>query len=479
MRKRYVFLDTLVLLLLLAACTTKDSRESYSTEHIYDVIIVGAGISGLSAGHFLQDYDILILEKEARVGGRAISASHDGFDYAKGTEYLGEPSDSLKTIIDDLAIEIIEIPVPMDAQFYDGSLHIGEEALTQLMISQSSEEDYNRFTQVVLDIYEKYEDVPEHDVDGDLALLDTFSALLWFERLDFPDIYVDKYNVMARGLFGANLSEISMLSIIPELGFDFEEIRGEESSMSYSVAGGITSITLSLADELADHLRLRSTVVDIVPDGSAFRVVYLDDQNELHDVRTQTVILAVPAPISQKIAGNVLKEEQNTLLEGIPYASYATVAFFTDEIVFDEAFDLAVPDGLIFTDVYDATWVQRHHDPKIRGKSGGVMSVFVAPHSFHDRSVLAMTDEELLKQIYIDLDGLFPDIERRVTGYDIQRFRYAYPVMIPGAYERLSRLQQLNNGPVLLAGDHMVYPTFEAAAESGYLAAKKIQELDI
>ncbi len=43
-------------------------------KYIYDCIIIGAGISGISFAHYLTsiDQNILILEKDGRAGGRFI-----------------------------------------------------------------------------------------------------------------------------------------------------------------------------------------------------------------------------------------------------------------------------------------------------------------------------------------------------------------------------------------------------------------------
>ncbi|MFE8730231.1 hypothetical protein, partial [Aeromonas hydrophila] len=38
-----------------------------------------------------------------------------------------------------------------------------------------------------------------------------------------PEAYIDKYNVTSRGLFGAGLQEISALSLIPEVAFDYDD----------------------------------------------------------------------------------------------------------------------------------------------------------------------------------------------------------------------------------------------------------------
>ncbi|MDP6344102.1 MAG: FAD-dependent oxidoreductase, partial [Alphaproteobacteria bacterium] len=46
-----------------------------------DVAIVGAGVSGLTAAHrlSLRGHEVMVLERQARLGGNAISERADGF----------------------------------------------------------------------------------------------------------------------------------------------------------------------------------------------------------------------------------------------------------------------------------------------------------------------------------------------------------------------------------------------------------------
>lgn len=89
---------------------------------------------------------------------------------------------------------------------------------------------------------------------------------------------------------------------------------------------------------------------------------------------------------------------------------------------------------------------------------------------------MSMPEETILKKLYTDLETIFPNIKKLVKGYDLIRFQYGYPVMTPGAYRRLTRLHAISNEGVFLAGDYMIYPTFEAAAVSGMLAAERAEE---
>ena len=44
-------------------------------------------------------------------------------------------------------------------------------------------------------------------------------------------------------------------------------------------------------------------------------------------------------------------------------------------------------------------------------------------------------------------------------------------------HKRLTHLNELNTGSLILAGDYMIYPTFEAASDSGELAAERVMKI--
>lgn len=188
--------------------------------------------------------------------------------------------------------------------------------------------------------------------------------------------------------------------------------------------------------------------------------------------------MAVPSPLVNVLTKDILDPDQSQILDQIPYANYITAALYTDEYLVNEAFDMAVPDKMFFTDIYDGTWIQRAYDNKVKDKRSSVMSLYIAPESYKSKELDGMTDREVLDRIYKDLNKIkgYEKIQDHVTGYDIYHIKYAYPIMVPGAYKRLSNLHDSLHGRFQLAGDYMIYPTLEGAVESGYIAAKKILE---
>jgi protoporphyrinogen oxidase len=399
-----------------------------------------------------------------------------------------------------------------------------------MYIEHSSLRDFLNFASTSL-LYNAFHDfVPDFDEDSRIAYLDYMTAVEWFDEQGFPNIFVDTYNVSSKGLFGANIHEISALSFIPEIAYDYEifalgfpysyegfkkthlrlsllrkflksryslfkksfenrnymdpnsekdkdSYESKNHTGAYSFEKGLTELTNAIGEHLGDKIQLNSTAIQVSRyEEDNYIVVYRDKEGNNHTMTCKVVILAVPAPIALWIAPSLLNDEQKEIIEQIEFSSYITVALFSGQPIFNKAFDLAVPNDFFFTDIYDATWIQRYYNDSLKDSPHHIITVYVPPKSYKNRSVLSLSDHEILNKIYQDLESIFPGASQKVTGYDITRFPYAYPVMTFGAYHRLSRLREITSGSFLLAGDSTIYPTFESALYSGYLAAKKAED---
>uniref|UniRef100_A0A669FBP3 Amine oxidase n=1 Tax=Oreochromis niloticus TaxID=8128 RepID=A0A669FBP3_ORENI len=84
------------------------------TAEIWDVIVVGAGLSGLSAAHWLKKRDaamkILILEGKDRVGGRTVTvklpAANDVDRWDLGGQWVGSTQTHVLKLIKELGLEV-------------------------------------------------------------------------------------------------------------------------------------------------------------------------------------------------------------------------------------------------------------------------------------------------------------------------------------------------------------------------------------
>ncbi len=84
------------------------------TEKHYDMMIVGAGLSGLTAASYLSraGYSVLVLEKTANCGGLLNSFSRDGYVFDSGARSI-ENSGIIKPMLRDLDIDIELLKSPV------------------------------------------------------------------------------------------------------------------------------------------------------------------------------------------------------------------------------------------------------------------------------------------------------------------------------------------------------------------------------
>ena len=66
------------------------------------------------------------------------------------------------------------------------------------------------------------------------------------------------------------------------------------------------------------------------------------------------------------------------------------------------------------------------------------------------------SDAKFVHTVSTNIGSVLSGFETAYVGYNIHRFKYAYPVMSTGAYARVTQLHQLTRGGLQLAGDYMI-----------------------
>lgn len=72
-----------------------------------DVIVIGGGLSGLNAAHWLEkgQLNVLVLEARDRLGGRTNSETRDGFCVDLGGAYVGPAQKRLNALADKFGVK--------------------------------------------------------------------------------------------------------------------------------------------------------------------------------------------------------------------------------------------------------------------------------------------------------------------------------------------------------------------------------------
>jgi len=88
----------------------------------YDVVIVGAGAAGLSAGALLakEGRSVLILEAGPYVGGRGVALGDEGFKINLGGHLLEDSGSGITKVFEHVGRELIHGPASSDLVIWDG-----------------------------------------------------------------------------------------------------------------------------------------------------------------------------------------------------------------------------------------------------------------------------------------------------------------------------------------------------------------------
>ncbi|MCG8635120.1 MAG: FAD-dependent oxidoreductase [Desulfobacterales bacterium] len=467
----------------------------------YDAVIIGGGLSGLTAAVGLKDYNILILEKEGAMGGRIVSKTWEGFSYSLGASYLGKPDSEMLDFFDAIGLtsKPFPVPPPQDAIGYQGRIY-PEDYADQALGSLKAVQDYVRITSDLFRLAEEgiAEAVYDVDIKGlrSFSHLDQISVRQWLEQNNVHPVVQKLFNIENRGLFGAANEDVSLLYNIPEMAFNFYEgdevpDRFEERALpdfhqyrsgGYSGEKSLWTFTHGMIEiiwAIENQRKLRNrqitgaTVqsVAVNPDKTV-EIVY-KKSGRTYTVKSYAVILATPAPITLDIVKNGFSDSVTGSLQKITYSPYITMGIFMDRRLFRNAWNIACLDT-VFSTLNDA--VRTHVDYDYGGKS--ILGVAVPPKSSKDRSYFNKSDHELFTEVLRDIERYFPKASGRVLGRYIHRFTHGFPVFMPGY---MSILRSIHNdlstsGPLFLAGDYTVYPTLGGAAISGERAYENVEE---
>ena len=284
--------------------------------------------------------------------------------------------------------------------------------------------------------------------------------------------------------------EVSMLMAISELGWEYdgeEDIKMPDESWNeyvidlyheeaFTFQHGMSELPRAIADDLGDRLVMNATVFDVRRSGDIYVVKYQDKNQNTVTLQSNSVILAVPAPIALQIAPTIITGVKREFMENINYAEYMTVNMFSDDPIQDFTFDLSLPGDYFVMDFYDSLWVEKWEDPdNPLNDEVFITTAFISGHSYKDE-IVSMTDQEIMNQICADLDEIFPGASSKVTKYEINRFEHGYPVFGLGAFHDIQYLNSLNDESTtfMLTGDYMSLPTTEAAMIHAEYIAKRV-----
>lgn len=453
----------------------------------YDVVIVGAGIAGLTAAYTLRNKKVLLLEGNPRLGGNAKSQNAGKTWVSQGAAYIGELDEGSEI---DLFLKELGIKNQQRKVEDEESVSIGGKIYKNFWEGESDPARAADFAHVKKRLDEVYEneipDLPVWDMENrqNWDRLDTFSFAEWIRR-EFGEVHphiMELISLYCWSSFSASPSEISAAHGIY---FFVSDTCGHPTVFP----GGNGFVSQAIYDKLKTlpNVTMKGTAfaVDISAVNGKARVCY-SDNGKLVTVTGTKCIAASPKKVMKFVVSGI-DADQKKAMDAISYRAYLVANVMLKKKIASRGYDMYTLKGKVptneyndsrdrtYTDIVFADWAGRDNTP-----ATALTLYLPLPYDMAQQYLFVDT----LYQKYEDrLKATLPEVLTSlgltwadVDGWRLVRYGHSMPVahtgyVANGTYERASK--DIGGCIYFANQDNWGNPCFETAWKSAVEATKK------
>jgi protoporphyrinogen/coproporphyrinogen III oxidase len=445
-----------------------------------DVVVVGGGIAGMAAAHRLQraGADVLLLEKEPRLGGIVETTIEDGFVVEGGPDSFVTAKGSVLELASELGVEHEVISANPESQgsyvWWDGRLHPLPGGLLLMVPSRlapflsSSLLSWRGKVQALKDLA-----LPRSRLTGDQSLGSFVRRRLGsevLERIAEP---------LIAGIHAADPETMSLRASFPRF-LDMEaehrslilaarrvDARDAAEGRSHfsSFRLGMGQLVSALASAL-DRVDIRTgSEVSAIESSTGGYTVVLDEGSR---VTAPAVVLAVPAPVASRLS-QTLSETAASAIAGIGQVSNqaVTLAYRSEHLPPLHGSGFVVP-STQGSAVRGVSYLSRKWTGRVPDGGFTLMRVFLAAGR-DVSSPVEVARAELRSMIGVTADPVRAWVRRHRQG--LHRYTVGHLERIAAA----ERALQARPG-VVLAGAGFYGVGLNECISSGWDAAEKASE---
>lgn len=272
-----------------------------------DVVIVGAGPSGLTAARELKKagLSVAVLEARDRVGGRTWTDTVDGAMLEIGGQWVSPDQTVLLELLDELGLKTYP-------RYREGdSMYIGADgvpvryASDSFPVDQETEAEMDKLVGL-LDGLAAEIGATEPWAHPKARELDTISFHHWLRQNSASEEACNNIGLfIAGGMLTKPAHAFSALQavLMAASAGSFTHLTDEDFILDRRVVGGMQQVSLLLAQELGDDVVLNSPVrtINWEPDADGHRVTVVSEQAT---VSARFVVMAVPPNLYSRVSFN-------------------------------------------------------------------------------------------------------------------------------------------------------------------------------
>ncbi len=431
-------------------------------ESLYDTVIIGGGIAGLTVAYMLRDKNILLLEREDRFGGRVLSEKVNEATNNIGTQFFAEEDTSFVHLIDELGIERVSHDMnsaPM-ALYLNNQLYTDFGSLFSLKVVL----DAIRF---ISKMYRKSEifKLPMDDPRWQKLAAQNVTEL----QKGFGPEILALVNTYMRG---ACVSKPERTSA--GMGAALSAEIFNTGDMAF-VTGGFQKITDAMVDKLDGMVMNGAGVIKVEEKDGMVKTLFQKNGKE-HIVKSGSAVLAVPPQIALDLIPN-LPDWKKEALAKVDYGPITVVSVFLNRSIPWERWWGMISNNVIFQGIIDATY-DTEEDKNQENPIIYNFIISIPPDEKKEiETFLEKSDEEILTLTLNDFNPIYPDadIKEYVLGTKVTRFPIGELELSPEYYLELLPHLPKPVGNIHFCGDYTDCRSFvDGAALSGFRVAREL-----
>jgi protoporphyrinogen/coproporphyrinogen III oxidase len=429
------------------------------------IIVIGAGMAGLSAAYTLAKagYDVHVMEERGYAGGRVYTESVAGLDIEGGAQFLAGFYKNTWKLLAELNLTKDLIPISGNAAI------LKFEKLIRLPY------DWRVLLSPIISFKSKFQ------------ILKILPDVVWnWTSLDFHDFskahYVDNETISeyARKKLSFEMLEYVMFPVLSGIFYWIPERTSKAMLLILAKAApglrlftldhGIGQLPLTMASQLNISLNCQVTGVERNASG---RYVVKSKANGIDEI---TVVDAIVCATTADRISKIFDK-----LDGLNREFFNSIEYSTTigaSIGFNNSITKGVY-GIFFPRIENkidklsaATFQSGKNSMRL---SENFESVGLFSTSIFGKAMIDSTDDEIVQHLLTEFSQIGPEFQVRNPEFTkVHRWPQALPLMDTGYFRRLNTFAQEQNvrdDLIVFAGDYIGGPFIEGAVTSGMSAA--------